>query len=78
MGQYLELSDQTFSEPLTLREAYLTMVQFLAAYRGRGQSDTGTLLADIGVGLWADQGSADPVQLYDFVAAFRALKQQRG
>ena len=54
MVQYLEVSDPTFSERLTLREAYLTMVQFLAAYRGRGQSDTGTLLADIGVGLWAD------------------------
>lgn len=74
MSQCLELSDPAFDETLTLREAYLAMVRFLEAYHRRGESTTGALLGSIQVGLWQDRSSADPAQLYDFLAAVKAVR----
>jgi hypothetical protein len=72
----LQLSDPEFEQTLSLQQAYLTMLQFLSRYHLRGETTTSDLLSDIQVGLWADSGSADPAQLYDFLDAFEQVTQK--
>ena len=67
------IDDARFDQSLALRDAYRTMCEFLAAYHNRGETQTGELLAF--VGLLPNGGSADPAQLQDFVSAFERVKQ---
>lgn len=70
----ISIDDEQFNEHVTLEEAYRIMYEFLVAYHNRGESETGTLLADIS--LAKDGGSADPAQLQDFFDAFKRAKER--
>lgn len=69
------IDDARFDQNLSLRDAYRTMYEFLAAYHDRGETQTGELLAF--VFLHPDGGSGDPAHLQDFVDAFDRVKSNQ-
>ena len=68
---YLTLDDPSFSEQVTLAEAYEILEAFVVQYNDRGESSTVALLADVGI--ISGRQSADPAQLYDFLSCARRI-----
>lgn len=57
-----------FDQAVTVRQAYMAMIEYLAKYYERGHSDEiGGMLG--GLSLLKDGGSADPAALQDFLRA---------
>ena len=68
---YASLDDPVFAESVTLAEAYEILEAFVRQYNARGECATVDLLTDIGI--VSSRQSADPAQLYDFLACARAV-----
>jgi hypothetical protein len=53
------------------------MLDFIRAYNERGERSTVDVLSDTQIGIWADRGSADPAQLYDFLDAYKRITAEQ-
>lgn len=69
---YKSINDEEFEEKISLKESYEVMYEFLLALHERAELETGVLLGFIG--LLEDGGTADPAQLYDYIAAVEKVK----
>ena len=47
---YLKISDRVFDKTITLRNAFEILSRFVEQYHARGESSTGSLLADLSLG----------------------------
>jgi hypothetical protein len=75
---YRTISDDEFTQRISLGEAYRILEAFISQYNARGESSTVALLTD--VGLVHGGQTADPAQLDDFLRCARqviALRQQQ-
>jgi hypothetical protein len=72
---YSSIHDDSFSDTVTLAEAYRLMVAFVEQYNARGESSTVALLTD--VGLVPGGQSADPPQVDDFLRCATMIMASR-
>ena len=73
---YLNINDPLLSRTLSLADAYRILERFIVQYNDRGESDTVSLLTD--VGLLPDGTTCDPVQLHDFLLCASEILDAKG
>jgi hypothetical protein len=74
-SRYLRLSDDAFTERLSLSDAYRLMEQFVKDYHGRGDTPVSDFL-DGYSGVCADGVTSDPAALPDFLKAWEQIKRR--
>ncbi len=73
--RYTNINDTAFQEQITLAQAYVTLVKFVAQLHARGELRTAEVLAF--THLQPNGETSDPAMLSDFLAAVAAAKSQR-
>lgn len=68
------IADAEFDAPLTLREAFHVMCEFLAQLNARGPVESDLLASWLT--LEADGGTTDPAQLDDFLQSAQAVRDE--
>jgi hypothetical protein len=71
MSNVTHLSEPIFDTPLTLREAFLVLQNFIEQYNTRGPQGTDLMQADLL--LLQDGTTSDPAQLDDFLTSAKSV-----